>query len=92
MKNFLIIILFLIVSCDNKPISTEPSTNPEIPVSLLFNYDGCAVYRFIDSGRKHHFVKCIDGSQMVIDQHTETCGKGCANIIEENIQTIKVKK
>lgn len=56
--------LVFVTGCASEPVTTEQSTNKEVPVSLLFEYDGCKVYRFYDGGRNIYFSKCEVRSQM----------------------------
>lgn len=49
MKKLLFIILTSLFGCANKPASTTQIG--EIKLDLLFEKDGCKVYRFYDSGR-----------------------------------------
>lgn len=47
----------LLVSCGNEPISTSSTNNNEFEVELLFEHDGCKIYRFYDS-RYRYFTTC----------------------------------
>lgn len=47
----------LLVSCFGDPVSTSPTNNPEFKVELLFEHDGCKVYRFSDNGTRY-FTTC----------------------------------
>lgn len=51
--------LFAIIlsGCASPSISTQPSTNSEIKVELLFEYDSIKMYRFRDNGMFHYFTK-----------------------------------
>ena len=56
----LLLLLPLAVStaaCVAEPIATAPTNNAEIQVDLLFEHDGCRVYRFRDIGY-HYFARC----------------------------------
>lgn len=56
-------ILFLTVSCFNKPLKKiENSNSNEYEVHLLFNADGCNVYKFFDNGPKY-FTNCKGSTQ-----------------------------
>ncbi len=50
--------VFLLVSCSKKPLSSNPTENPKFDVDVLFDYDGCRVYRFYDKGYPVYFVRC----------------------------------
>ncbi len=85
MKNYVMMVLFalgvggmlamLMTGCYNSPLSTSASGNPEIPVSFLFEFDDCRVYRFEDGGTHRYFVKCSDGSAQTM--WNQSCGKNC---------------
>jgi len=48
----------LAVGCGNRPVSKTATNNPTMPVDLLFNHDGCNVYRFSDGGEYHYYAVC----------------------------------
>jgi hypothetical protein len=60
MKNILILIsIVFFTSCDREPISTTPTSNPEMKVELMFHLDSTyvpGVYRFNDGGYNKYFV------------------------------------
>ena len=64
-----------LAGCANEPIEQSQTNNPAIRISLLFEHDGCRVYRFADAGHSRYFVKCASGSGTV--SWNEYCGKGC---------------
>lgn len=70
----------LLTACEKAPASTEATNNPAVPVSRLFNFEGCTVYRFEDSGRMHYYTRCDRGDVSTSTRHTEHCGKGCTQI------------
>lgn len=83
-------LLLLLVGCHADPIETRSSDNPKVPVSLLFNHEGCKVYRFADGGNYHYFARC--GLEvMVTETHTENCGKHCQHEVTEEVPTVTVK-
>lgn len=53
----IIILAFLLVGCAVPSLKTEQSTNSEVNVELLFEYDSIKVYRFKDNGMFHYFTK-----------------------------------
>jgi len=67
--------------CEVPPVSTSPTNNAAVPVSLLFEHDGCRVYRFEDEGRDHWFVRCAGASSSTAST-TENCGKHCTRVVE----------
>ena len=52
-----IILLFALTACAVPSIKTEQSSNSNIDVELLFEYDSIKVYRFKDNGMFHYFTK-----------------------------------
>lgn len=77
----------LAVACDAEPVRVSQTTNAEVPVALLFEHDGCKVYRFEDSGRNHYYVRCPKEATQTIGSHEEPCGKGCMHTVDEGITT-----
>jgi hypothetical protein len=77
----------VIVGCTKDPVSTTYTNNPEVPVSVLFEYDGCKMYRFADDGRHHYYAKCENAKVQTENSHTESCGKNCTRTVEDNIFT-----
>jgi hypothetical protein len=79
----LVIGLFLLGLCGcsvNSPIEITPTNNPAIHVALLFEKDGCKVFRFDDAGHFHYFTNCTGSIGSM-----QGCGKNCTR--EELIQT-----
>lgn len=50
--------------------------NSAVTLDLLFERDGCAVYRFKDAGHYVYFVRCGDVTTLNW-RWSESCGKGC---------------
>jgi hypothetical protein len=75
---------FLVVGCLSPPQSSVPSSNPQVKVELLFEVDGCKVYRFYDGGQPRYFTKCANGTSSVGWQ--QSCGKNCS-FYAENVTT-----
>lgn len=78
--------LVFLAGCYADPVSTARTNNPQVPVSLLFEHEGCKVYRFTDAGRERYFANCpnqtsVDGS------YRTTCGKGCTRYVPDNTTT-----
>jgi len=50
---------FALSNCGGPPNhqSVHATSNPKVPVELLFEIDGCKVYRFNDEGTKY-FCNC----------------------------------
>ena len=45
-------------ACAADPVSTAKTNNNAVQVSLLFENDGCKVFRFMDDGEYHYYVVC----------------------------------
>lgn len=71
--------------CEHDPVSTTVTNNASVPVSLLFEHDGCKVFRFEDGGRNRYFVKCPCGSATV-GQFTERRGK-TTHTVDDDVAT-----
>lgn len=71
----------LLCACEAQPVSVSSTNNPSVPVALLFEHDGCKVYRFKDDGRTLYFSKCEASAGQQLAQSTttwsESCGKNC---------------
>jgi hypothetical protein len=68
------------------------SSNPGFVVSLLFEHDGCEVFRFVDGGNYRYYVRCKPGDDVTaIEQHTQYCGKNCYRTVQEEIQTVTAR-
>ena len=70
----LLLIMLLLISCA-KESNYATKTVDGFEVSLLFEYEGCKVYRFIDVGRNIHFTNCTETMTQV------SCGKNCTRPI-----------
>ena len=57
--NKLLIIFFalLLNGCVKKNQGSVATSNPEVSLEKLFEYDGCVMYRFLDNG---HYVYWTD--------------------------------
>lgn len=79
MKQILIFLALVLVSlsCDKEAKEKVETDNKEFNVELLFEIDGCKVYRFVDGGHNRYFTNC-NGSV----QWHESCGKNCTRAVE----------
>jgi hypothetical protein len=68
------LILFLLVSCAEDPISV--TTNGEFKIGKLFTHEGCTVYRFMDGMNYRYFTNCTSTFWK------ESCGKNCTRNME----------
>lgn len=67
-----ILLLTLLTSCGGeKPVEVAKTNNPNIDVGLLFENDGCKVYRFVDNDRYHYYTNCSE----TMTTQTYQCGK-----------------
>jgi hypothetical protein len=73
---FILLTAVFLTACDQDPVAVSSSSNPKVPVSLLFEYDGCKVYRFYDGGYNHYYSKCENTTEAFT---TISCGKGCTH-------------
>lgn len=62
------LLLLTICSCSTPGKETMSTNNPNFNVELLFEHDGCKVYRFSDAGRSRYFSNC-QGSISWTDKH-----------------------
>jgi hypothetical protein len=69
-----ILLSLFLTGCAADAVSTSRSTNPAVPVSLLFEHEGCKVYRFADNGNYHYYANC-KGSSVTTLTDTQTEGK-----------------
>lgn len=88
MKRIILIVLiaFIVSSCAKDPVSVSRTSNPDVPIALMFEHDGCKVYRFTDDGNHHYFAKC-DNSSSISETHIKCVGKSCSTK-DELITTI----
>lgn len=52
------LVLLLLTSCEREAKEKVETSNPLFNVELLFEVDGCKVYRFEDGGRTRYFTTC----------------------------------
>jgi len=50
MKTIWVLLCLFLLGCAKDPVSNSSTNNPNVTVSLLFEYEGVKVYRFYDSG------------------------------------------
>lgn len=75
----LLLAVLLAVGCTKSPVSVDKTNNPEVPVELLFEHEGCRVFRFYDTGRPHYFASCLGGTIT----HQPTGNKNAPTYIQE---------
>jgi hypothetical protein len=59
------------MGCSGDPLRVSMTNNAQYSVGLLFENDGCRVYRFNDGGHKY-YTDCRGETAW-----TESCGKAC---------------
>lgn len=64
-----IVVCFMLSGCYADPSYKSQSSNPKVEVQLLFEYDGCSVYRFWDGGYARYFVNCRSGSSVEYNEY-----------------------
>ena len=85
----LIVICLFLVGCDETPIATQQSNNPNMRISVLFEYDGVRVYRFYDGGYKRYFAKVI-GTDEVKTMSSVYINQGKTGYYRhEDVQTVR---
>lgn len=77
-----------VAGCNADPVSTSPSSNPAVNVELLFEHEGCRVFRFVDGGSHRYYVRCESGSATALNSHTESCGKNCRRTVQDPTVTL----
>lgn len=60
MKILFFIITLFFISCQKEALLIQQSNNKLFTVSLLFEFEGCKVYRFEDSGNPHYYTNCTE--------------------------------
>ena len=58
MKYLVIVSLFLLTGCCEGPSESKPILNKDYDLKLIFENDGCKVYRFYDYGDRHYYINC----------------------------------
>ena len=54
----LIVGVFFATGCENRAIGVQPTSNGNVKLELLFEHDGCKVYRFMDFGEPVYYADC----------------------------------
>ena len=80
----IILIALIFAGCKREAQQEVQSTNSNFQVELLFEVDGCKVYRFIDCAEVRYFTTCKGA---VSWSTTKTSAKGQKYITQHNIET-----
>jgi hypothetical protein len=83
----MVLVALALAGCAEEAVSVSSSNNPNVPVSLLFEHDGCRVYRFKDAGRFHYYVTCAGRAERTQSEWFEYCGKKCSRTVRDEIPT-----
>lgn len=85
--SILILMLLVYAGCDKKlePIKEIQTNNSNYAVSLLFETEGCKIYKFYDQWQYRYFANCVPG---VFGGHTEMVGK-TLRYVNDSIPTDK---
>lgn len=71
--------LFMLAGCEKEAVGVAQTTNSEILLELLFENDGCKVYRFTDAGQSHYYANCAASTTVM-----ETVRLGRSNRVVQN--------
>jgi len=82
----LVMALLFFAGCSKEGIEKMQTNNSEIEVTLLFEHDGCRVYRFFDDGRKY-FTNC----NSAFWEERYQCGKTTCKRSAENLSNQRQK-
>jgi len=85
MKFIVLIVSFLLLSCNKDPESISRTSNQNFNVEKLFEHEGCKIYRFSD-GRDHYYSVCSEPSE-IITEYNSSCGKSCITTNPDNVKT-----
>lgn len=82
MKYIVIILLVALFSCQGESIQSE--NKGDFKLELLFEKDGCKVYRFYDGGRSVYWADCRGN---IHSDYTTNSGKNTVTHHAETITT-----
>lgn len=80
MATRLLIVLSVVVAvalagCEKPAQEQQRTTNAQVGVELLFEHDGCRIYRFWDVGHPRYFARCERASGHVESTRSVLVGK-----------------
>ncbi len=74
----------LLVGCAEDAQEQSASSTPNFSVGMLFETEGCRVFRFQDAGHLHYFVRCRPrDSASTSATQTYTDGKNTHTEVED---------
>ena len=74
MRTAILIASLACAGCMTEPLATVPTNNAGIQVDLLFEHDGCRVYRFRDISY-HYYAQCNATTGPNASVLPDRCGK-----------------
>lgn len=80
---YLFCLSLILLGCASDPISTEPTNNSQVKVELMFEHEGCKVYRFYDGGYPIYYTRCDGAYSAAMWDETHTQGKSQVHIPKE---------
>lgn len=81
----------LLTGCPEPGVAEQESTNRNVPVTLLFENDGCKMYRFRDAGEWRYYARC-GSAGAVLETIREYCGKNCTKVPQHSVPSIETDK
>lgn len=85
-KYFLIFLVLFIYGCSVDPELTEKTSNNNIKLDLLFEKDGCKIYRFKDAGHYIYWTNCGGNISRGNISWTQSSGKGTKKYQNETVE------
>ena len=52
------LVVILVIGCASDGVKTAKTDSPDVKVTLLFEHEGCRVYRFFDAGEYIYYANC----------------------------------
>lgn len=87
-------LMAVIVYLTYKPAlpAQEMKQSGNFQVEMLFEHDGCKMYRFEDAGKYIYYSKCSSENNEDLSTQTswnerKSCGKGCVKYIPHQVST-----
>lgn len=87
----ILVAALLLTACYKDPVSSSSTNNPSVTVALLFEHEGCRVYRFSDAGRAHYYVKCSNSCAVREGRYTDDDGRGNGHVEYADVPTGNAK-
>lgn len=90
----ILLLIGLLIYATYKPASPaqEIKQSGSFQVEMLFENDGCKMYRFEDAGKYIYYSKCSNDFNGNVSNQTSwnetiSCGKGCVKTIPHQVST-----